>query len=91
MKFFEDVFAAPLGGDACGPSFLGKYEDFSSYGPWGLNFSFTRQRNIEIGVKIDQKRQAKLKAGPGEIGFKYVEQKNLVPLQGVKGKKEKKK
>jgi len=91
MKFFEDVFALSLGGDAYGPSFLGKYEDFSSYGPGGLNYSFTKQKNIEIGVKVDQKRQSMLKPGPGEIGFKYIEQMNLVPLQGVKGKKEKKK
>jgi len=78
-------FEAPIGGVyAEGPGSIDNYVDLSSEGPGGWNFAFQVDENSvpqEKGLKIMMKIP-----GPGETGFKYIEQKNLVPEEGIKKK-----
>jgi len=87
----EIALSSPIGGLVTGPSLLKEHEDLSSYGPWGLKFKLTEGKNTGVGSKIDEEKHRKIKAGPGELGFKYIAQKNLVPQKGLKRKKKKRK
>ena len=87
----EIGLSAPIGGIVTGPSLLQEHEDLSSYGPWGLKFRYTEEKNIRVGSEIDEEKQNKIIEGPGEPGFRYTEQKNLVPGKGLKIERDRKK
>jgi len=83
-------FEGPIGGVyAEGPGTIDDYLDLSSEGLGGWNFAFQAEENLvpqEKGLKIMMRIP-----GPGEPGFKYIEQKNLVPHEGLVKKRGKKK
>jgi len=83
-------FSEPIRGVyAEGPGSIDNYLDLSSEGPGGWNFAFQVEENL-----VPQKKGLKIMMripGPGEPGFKYIEQKNLFPQERLKGKKENKK
>jgi len=75
---------APIGGYTEGPGNILEYEDLSSEGPGGWNFAFQVEKNLvpqKKGLKIMMKTP-----GPGEPGFKCIEQKNLFPQERIKKK-----
>ena len=86
----EIALSAPIGGIVTGPSLLKEHEDLSNYGPWGVKFKYTEEKNIRVGSEIDEEQQIKMQAGPGESGFKCTEQRSLFPREGLKSRKREK-
>jgi len=70
------ALSSPVGGLAQGPESLTNYIDLSNKGPNGVNFTHQYQQNL-FPQMTD--RKGKRIPGPGEVGFKCTEQKNLVP------------
>jgi len=73
----------PVGGNAEGPESLRKYEDQSYTGPGGGKYIYQREGNL---VPQEQTSEILKIPGPGEPGFKCVEEKNLFPVE-TKNKK----
>lgn len=82
------TLSAPVGGIAEGPYTFEKYEDLSSKGPGGWNFVYEEERNLVL--QEEESVMIKRVSGPGELGFRCIEQRNLVPSKGLRKKKEKK-
>jgi hypothetical protein len=76
---------APVGGYARGPGNIVKYEDLSDVGPGGWNFVFSEDVNL-LPRETESVKMMKT-PGPGEPGFKYIEQENLIPLDDIKSSK----
>lgn len=77
---------SPLGKFGAGPELLKSSQDLSSLGPGGMNFVFEDSGNptpVEQGPKMTKK------SGPGEPGFRCIEQSQLTPQQRIIGKREK--
>jgi len=76
----------PAGGYAEGPGSLLEYKDLSSEGPGGWNFVFQVEENL-----IPQENKSKIMRipGPNEPGFRYIDQKNLVPWEELRERKKK--
>ncbi len=68
--------AVPPGGQAEGPSASGDFVDLSNDGPGGWNFVFRKDNNL---IPEDHPRGLSKIPGPGDFGFRYIEQKNLYP------------
>jgi len=67
------------GSSAEGPSLNMDHEDLSSEGPWGWNFVYKKEKNL---IPKETKRPLlKKHPGPGEFGFRYIEQSRLVPYE----------
>ena len=66
----------PMGGYAQGPESLIQYQDTSSEGPGGLHFVYQTEEQL-----IPQEHESEMMRmpGPGEPGFRCVEEKNLIP------------
>jgi len=71
------TLSAPVGGIADGPYTFEKHEDLSSEGPGGWNFVYQAEENL-FPQENESMRIMKM-LGPGDPGFKCIEQKNLVP------------
>ena len=75
----------PLGiaarGNDFGPSLAGQFEDLSEQGPRGILFNPAEEKNTIVGMIRDYRRQKELKPGPGDPGFAWTEEKNLVPRE----------
>jgi len=80
---------APIGGFAEGPGNIDNYQDLSSEGPRGWNFVFQTEKNL-VPQEEESINMMKI-PGPGEPGFKCIEQKNLLPQKRLSEKKRKKK
>jgi hypothetical protein len=78
-------FVAPAGGYAGGPG-SGDYIDLSDEGPGGRNFVYQKESHL---VPLEVDAQMKRTPGPGEPGFTYIEQKNLMPRKELGSKKKK--
>jgi len=75
------TLSAPVGGIADGPYTFEKHEDLSSEGPGGWNFVYQVEENLFPQEKASMSIMKML--GPGDPGFKCIEQKNLVPQKGL--------
>jgi len=66
----------PMGGYAQGPESLIQYQDISTEGPGGLHFVYQTEEQL-----IPQEHESEMMRipGPGEPGFRWVEEKNLIP------------
>jgi hypothetical protein len=66
----------PMGGYAQGPESLIQYQDISSEGPGGLHFVYQTEEQL-----IPQEHESEMMRipGPGEPGFRCVEEKNPIP------------
>ena len=75
----------PLGvaakGNDFGPTYTGQFGDLSEQGPRGILFNPAEEKNTIVGMIIDKQRQKELKPGPGDPGFIWTEEKNLVPRE----------
>lgn len=81
-------FSHAIGEDIKGPGQFQAYEDLSDTGPLGWKFVFKEQPNMN---PIDKHSNTSGRIpGPGEPGFIYIEQENLVPRDIVFKKKDKK-
>jgi hypothetical protein len=67
----------PMVGRAEGPGKIMMYEDIADKGPGGWNFVYQREANFE--QNINEAEELKRVPGPGEPGFSYTQQKNLLP------------
>jgi hypothetical protein len=81
--FFE--LPAHAGGYTDGPGRILEYVDLSDEGPGGWNFVFSEEANVVL-QESDSGKVMQL-PGPGEAGFQYIEQTNLVPQEVLKYKK----
>jgi hypothetical protein len=65
-----------MGGYAQGPESLIQYQDMSSEGPGGLHFVYQTEEPL-----IPQEHESGMMRipGPGEPGFRCVEEENLIP------------
>jgi len=68
----------PMGGYAQGPESLIQYQDTSSEGPGGLHFVYQTE---ELLIPQEHESEMIRIPGPGEPGFRCVEEKNLFPLE----------
>jgi hypothetical protein len=66
----------PMGGYAQGPESLIQYQDISSEGPGGLHFVYQTE---ELLIPQEHESGMMRITGPGEPGFRCVEEKNLIP------------
>jgi len=66
----------PMGGYAQGPESLIQYQDTSSEGPGGLHFVYQTE---ELLIPQEHESGMMRIPGPGEPGFRCVEEKNLIP------------
>jgi len=66
----------PMGGYAQGPESLIQYQDISSEGPGGLHFVYQTE---ELLIPQEHESEMIRIPGPGEPGFRCVEEKNLIP------------
>ena len=66
----------PMGGYAQGPESLIQYQDISSEGPGGLHFVYQTEEQL---IPQEQESEMMRIPGPGEPGFRCVEEKNLIP------------
>jgi len=71
----------PMGGYAQGPESLIQYQDTSSEGPGGLHFVYQTE---ELLIPQEHESEMMRISGPGEPGFRCVEEKNLFPLETKK-------
>lgn len=80
---------SPIGGFAAEPNTLSAYQDLSSRGPGGWNFSCS----IEDDTASDKESAVSFKRipGPGEPGFIFIEQDNISPRKDALEKREKRK
>jgi len=76
----QDLFG-PMGGYAQGPESLIQYQDTSSEGPGGLHFVYQTE---ELLIPQEHESGMMRITGPGEPGFRCVEEKNLFPLETKK-------
>jgi hypothetical protein len=85
----ELALTAPIGGFTQGPGWFEKYEDLSSKGPGGWNFTYDEEENL---FPRGQGRLRIMRVpGPGEPGFRCIEQNNLEPWKGLKIERNRKK
>jgi hypothetical protein len=75
----------PIGGDAEEPSNLSKYKDSSSDGPGGWRFMAQGENNLTP----QESGNVQITPGPGEPGFMWTEQQNLIPQEQEKAVREK--
>jgi hypothetical protein len=66
----------PMGGYAQGPESLIQYQDTSSEGPEGLHFVYQTE---ELLIPQEHESGMMKIPGPGEPGFRWVEERNLIP------------
>jgi len=66
----------PMGGYAQGPESLIQYQDISSEGPGGVHFVYQIE---ELLIPQEHVSEMMRIPGPGEPGFRCVEEKNLIP------------
>jgi hypothetical protein len=66
----------PMGGYAQGPESLIQYQNISSEGPGGLHFVYQTE---ELLIPQEHESEMIRIPGPGEPGFRCVEEKNLIP------------
>jgi len=66
----------PMGGYAQGPENLIQYQDISSEGPGGLRFVYQTE---ELLIPQEHESEMMRIPGPGEPGFRCVEEENLIP------------
>lgn len=81
--------SGPFGGFAQGPGWFEKYEDLSNEGPGGWNFA--HQEEEALVPREEKKARMQRVPGPGEPGFKCIEQKNLIPVEGMSKEGDRKK
>ena len=62
--------------DVEGPASLAAFEDLFPLGPGGRMFAFKEEKNTSPVARFWNKRRI---PGPGEAGFRCVEEKNLIP------------
>jgi hypothetical protein len=74
-KFEFTDLLGPFGGLAEGPLGLSRYKDLAGEGPGGWRFAAQEERNL-VPTK---KGESSVIPGPGEPGFLWLEQKNLIP------------
>lgn len=84
----EGALKGSIGSIASGPSWVDMHEDLSSTGPESWNFVY--EEEADLIPKMQEKLGIRKIPGPGEHGFKYIEQKNLVPGQSLKVKRDRK-
>jgi hypothetical protein len=72
----------PMGGNAEGPGVSLKRRDLSDRGPGGARFVYLEDINPE--PKEEESVQMVQIPGPGEPGFIWQEQRNVLPGEGVK-------
>ena len=65
-----------MGGYAQGPESLIQYQDISSEGPGGLHFVYQTE---ELLIPQEHESEMMRIPGPGEPGFRCVEEENLFP------------
>jgi hypothetical protein len=66
----------PMGGYAQGPESLIQYQDISTDGPGGLHFVYQTE---ELLIPQEHESEMMRIPGPGEPGFRCVEEKNFIP------------
>jgi hypothetical protein len=71
-----------------GPESIEKFKDLSAEGPGGLKFGYWEDKDLEPHESA-QMRTLRI-PGPGEPGFRCIEQKNLFPQEQEKALIEKK-
>jgi len=76
----EPALTVPVGGLAEGPDLLGEYQDLSETAPDGLRFKAREQKNLEPH-EIMRGAGFRRIPGPGEPGFRAVQQLNLLPKE----------
>jgi len=54
----------------------GKSEDLSDYGPHGIKFQCQVEENTRVGIRMDEEVQRRIPPGPGENGFKPIQERN---------------
>jgi len=80
-SMLSQALFGPMGGYAQGPESLIHYQDISSEGPGGLHFVYQTEEQL---MPQEQESEMMRIPGPGEPGFRCVEEKNLFPLETKK-------
>jgi hypothetical protein len=75
-SMLSQALFGPMGGYAQGPESLIQYQDISTEGPGGLHFVYQTEEQL---IPQEQESEMMRIPGPGEPGFRCVEEKNLIP------------
>jgi hypothetical protein len=81
------LFNEGSGSFVSGPEKTNKFQDLSAEGPGGWKFGYWEDKDLEPHESMEMKVMRI--PGPGEPGFIWTEQKNLIPQEQERAAKEK--